>query len=122
MRVISFLVSLCSVAELASCNRHDQHDVRGAPVAIESGRSAGAFQPIAEIAAGEWRMPSGDYGNLRYSSLDSIRPSNVQNLRVITTFSTGIPNGHEGQPLVVETVALAGPPTAAMFCVVGDSV
>jgi len=101
VRVISFLVSLCSVPELASCNRLDQHDVRGAPVAIESGRSAGAFRPIAEIAAGEWRMPSGDYGNLRYSSLDSIRPSNVQNLRVITTFSTGIPNGHEGQPLVL---------------------
>jgi hypothetical protein len=28
----------------------------------------------------------------------------------------------QGQPLVVETVALAGPPTAAMFCVVGDNV
>ena len=45
-------------------------------------------------------MPTGDYGGLRYSTLDAITPANVQNLRVITTFSTGIPHGHEGQPLV----------------------
>ena len=46
-------------------------------------------------------MPTGDYAGLRYSTLDAITPSNVKNLRVITTFSTGIPNGHEGQPLVI---------------------
>ena len=28
----------------------------------------------------------------------------------------------QGQPLVVETVAFAGPPTAAMLCVVGVTV
>jgi PQQ-dependent dehydrogenase (methanol/ethanol family) len=55
---------------------------------------------IADVSGGEWRMPAGDYGNLRYSTLDTINPSNAKELRVITTFSTGIPNGHEGQPLV----------------------
>ena len=45
-------------------------------------------------------MPAGDYGNLRYSTLDTIKTTNVLNLHVITTFSTGIPHGHEGQPLV----------------------
>ena len=45
-------------------------------------------------------MPAGDYGNLRYSTLDTIKTTNVMNLRVLTTFSTGIPHGHEGQPLV----------------------
>ena len=46
-------------------------------------------------------MAAGDYGNLRYSTLDSITTANVKDLRVITTLSTGIPHGHEGQPLVV---------------------
>ena len=47
-------------------------------------------------------MPTGDYGNLRYSPLSTINTSNVQNLRAITTMSTGIPQGHEGQPLVID--------------------
>ena len=45
-------------------------------------------------------MPAGDYGNLRYSTLDTIKTTNVMNLHVVTTFSTGVPHGHEGQPLV----------------------
>jgi len=47
-------------------------------------------------------MAAGDYGNLRYSTLDAINTTNVRNLRVVTTLSTGIPHGHEGQPLVVD--------------------
>ena len=46
-------------------------------------------------------MPAGDYGNLRYSTLDSITTTNVKDLRVVTAVSTGVPRGHEGQPLVV---------------------
>jgi PQQ-dependent dehydrogenase (methanol/ethanol family) len=48
-------------------------------------------------------MPAGDYGNLRYSPLDKINTGNVTGLHVIATYSTGIPHGHEGQPLVVGT-------------------
>ena len=46
-------------------------------------------------------MPAGDYGNTRFSPLDKINTHNVQNLHVVATTSTGIPHGHEGQPLVV---------------------
>ena len=46
-------------------------------------------------------MAAGDYGSLRYSTLDAINTTNVQNLHVVTTLSTGIPRGHEGNPLVV---------------------
>lgn len=56
---------------------------------------------IAPLAAGQWTMPAGDYGNTRYSPLDKINTSNVQNLHVVATYSTGIPHGHEGGPLVV---------------------
>lgn len=56
---------------------------------------------IAPVADGEWTMPAGDYGNTRYTPLNGINTHNVQNLHVVATTSTGIPHGHEGQPLVV---------------------
>ena len=36
---------------------------------------------VAELANGTWTMPTGDYGNLRYSPLSTINTSNVKNLR-----------------------------------------
>src|SRR6185312_2657731 len=39
--------------------------------------------------------------NTRFSPLKQLTPDNVSNLRVATTVSTGVPFGHEGQPLVV---------------------
>src|SRR4029078_12647351 len=57
---------------------------------------------VAELANGSWPLPAGDYGNLRYSPPSTINTSTVQDLRGINTLSTGIPNGHEGQPLVID--------------------
>ncbi len=98
-RVLVVLLACAIAVASAGCHRlgaeaaHAPHDsVAGAPPTTHL---------VADVSRGEWRMPAGDYGNLRYSTLDTITPSNVQNLRVITTFSTGIPHGHEGQPLVV---------------------
>jgi lanthanide-dependent methanol dehydrogenase len=62
--------------------------------------SAGA-RLIAEVPNGEWRLPGGDYANTRYSPLAQINAANVANLKVLTTLSTAVPRGHEGQPLVV---------------------
>ena len=56
---------------------------------------------VAPVADGQWTMPTGDYGNTRYSPLHQINTSNVQNLHVIRKLSTGIFRGHEGAPLVV---------------------
>lgn len=56
---------------------------------------------VSPVANGQWTMPAGDYGNTRYSPLSQINTTNVQNLHVIDTMSTGIPHGHEGGPLVV---------------------
>jgi lanthanide-dependent methanol dehydrogenase len=59
------------------------------------------FHMVSPVANGQWIMPAGDYANTRYSPLDKINTGNVQNLHVVATMSTGIPQGHEGQPLVV---------------------
>ncbi|PUB91453.1 MAG: PQQ-dependent dehydrogenase, methanol/ethanol family, partial [gamma proteobacterium symbiont of Ctena orbiculata] len=37
----------------------------------------------------DWVMPNGDYAGTRYSKLDQINTSNVKDLRVAWTFSTG---------------------------------
>jgi PQQ-dependent dehydrogenase (methanol/ethanol family) len=88
----------------AACGR--THDTGGAGPAPQGGvpgvpGAPPATRLVADVSRGEWRMAAGDYGNLRYSTLDAITTANVKDLHVVTTLSTGIPRGHEGQPLVV---------------------
>ena len=52
----------------------------------------------------QWVMPTGDYANQRYSTLNQINKDNVKNLRPAWTFSTGVLRGHEGAPLVIGDV------------------
>lgn len=51
-----------------------------------------------------WVMPNGDYASTRFSALDQIDTSNVKDLQVAWTFSTGVLRGHEGGPLVIGDV------------------
>src|SRR6266705_757184 len=48
-----------------------------------------------------WAMQAGNMQNQRYSALKQINKTNVKNLRVAWTFSTGVLRGHEGGPLVI---------------------
>jgi PQQ-dependent dehydrogenase (methanol/ethanol family) len=57
---------------------------------------------VSPLPNGDWRLPGGDYANTRFSPLAQLKPDNVSNLRVLTTVSTGVPHGHEGQPLIVD--------------------
>ncbi len=54
--------------------------------------------------ANDWVMPNGNYASTRYSELDQINASNVKDLKVAWTFSTGVLRGHEGGPLVMNDV------------------
>lgn len=54
--------------------------------------------------ASDWVMPLGNYSSTRYSELDQINKSNVGDLQVAWTFSTGVLRGHEGGPLVIGDV------------------
>src|SRR5579884_3111256 len=93
------LVTLVVLAAAAGCpyflwgaKANGKADARLAPT---------NFQTISPLPDGEWTLPAGDYANTRYSPLDQINTKNVSNLKIIGTMSTGIPHGHEGQPLVV---------------------
>src|SRR5437764_12257786 len=99
---LSAIVLLTAVGGASGCGRSTAagEKLANIPQGTVPGAAPG-IHLISELAGAEWRMAAGDYGNLRYNPLDTIKTTNVKDLRVVTTMSTGIPNGHEGQPLVV---------------------
>ncbi|HSC15313.1 MAG TPA: PQQ-binding-like beta-propeller repeat protein, partial [Gammaproteobacteria bacterium] len=64
---------------------------------------AGANEEIQQLTSdpNNWATWGGNYAGTRYSTLAQIDKSNVANLKVAWTFSTGVLRGHEGGPLVV---------------------
>jgi PQQ-dependent dehydrogenase (methanol/ethanol family) len=63
---------------------------------------AAAGSVLAQTTAdGEWPMAARDHASTRYSALDQVNPSNVRNLKVAFTFSTGVDRGQEAAPVVV---------------------
>lgn len=52
----------------------------------------------------QWIMPSKDYAQTRYSTLNQINPSNAGKLQVAWTFSVGSNHGQEAAPIVVGDV------------------
>lgn len=65
-------------------------------------RTVPQIRTISPLPNGEWTLPAGDLANTRYSPLDKIDTNNVRNLRIVATATTGVPRGHEGNPLVVK--------------------
>jgi PQQ-dependent dehydrogenase (methanol/ethanol family) len=60
-----------------------------------------AAAQISTSPAGEWPMAGKDYANTRFSELQQITASNVKDLKLAFTFSTGVVRGHEAAPVVV---------------------
>lgn len=50
---------------------------------------------------GQWVRPAKEFNSTRFSSLSEITSANVNRLRVVGTFSTGVVRGHEAAPIVV---------------------
>jgi methanol dehydrogenase (cytochrome c) subunit 1 len=51
-----------------------------------------------------WVMQTKDYSATHFSEMYDINVTNVKNLKVAWSFSTGVLNGHEGGPLVVDGI------------------
>ncbi|MEI2384313.1 methanol/ethanol family PQQ-dependent dehydrogenase [Breoghania sp. JC706] len=75
-------------------------------VAVTASSFAYANDELVEMQKNpkNWVMQLGDYSSTRYSKLDQINKSNVGNLQVAWTFSTGVLRGHEGGPLVIDDI------------------
>uniref|UniRef100_P15279 Methanol dehydrogenase [cytochrome c] subunit 1 n=1 Tax=Methylobacterium organophilum TaxID=410 RepID=DHM1_METOR len=73
-----------------------------APAALSS--VAYANDKLVELSKSDdnWVMPGKNYDSNNYSELKQVNKSNVKQLRPAWTFSTGLLNGHEGAPLVVD--------------------
>jgi PQQ-dependent dehydrogenase (methanol/ethanol family) len=52
----------------------------------------------------QWGAPAGNLNLTRYSPLQNINLSNVKELQMVWSQSSGTLRGHEGQPLVIENV------------------
>src|SRR3954465_7036139 len=55
----------------------------------------------APASDGDWPMPAHDYASTRFSPLDQVNASNVKELKLAFSFSTGVQKGHEAAPIVV---------------------
>jgi lanthanide-dependent methanol dehydrogenase len=99
-RVIVLSLTLIPIILAGGCKSGGQENKRAENIPDVPGTAPG-MRLISPLPAGEWRLPAGDYANTRFTQLDQINAGNAKNLKVITTFSTGIPFGHEGQPLIV---------------------
>ncbi|PPD31745.1 MAG: PQQ-dependent dehydrogenase, methanol/ethanol family [Methylomonas sp.] len=51
-----------------------------------------------------WVMQTKDYASTHFSEMIDININNVKNLKVAWSFSTGVLNGHEGGPIVVDGI------------------
>ena len=80
--------------------------VSAAALLVASSTAGFANDSVMAIAEDptQWGIQTGDYANTRYSELDQIDTSNVGDLQVAWTFSTGVLRGHEGSPLVVDGI------------------
>ena len=63
-------------------------------------QTAQGLEPLMAKSS-NWATQAGDYANHRYSDLKQIDSSNVGQLQVAWTMSTGVLRGHEGSPLVI---------------------
>jgi len=96
----------CSLAAAAlmPVGAHAQADA--APSLAKSPAPATSSERRSMLPAGskesDWLIPGHDYGSTRYSELDKITTSNVAQLKEAWSYTTGIADGHEGQPLVVD--------------------
>ena len=55
---------------------------------------------VAEAEDGQWIMPAKNYASTRFSGLEEINTSNVANLKLDCSFSTGVLRGHEAAPII----------------------
>ena len=102
---------LAAVVGASACGRGNAAVVRQAgdttakplPAATGSAANTWALPPNATRGEpdGDWQMPGRDFAASRFSPLAEINTSNAKDLKVVTTMSTGVLHGHEGQPLVV---------------------
>ena len=95
-RLAIWIIALVAFLMVCSCN---SRTVSQAAPNTGYAEQNNLMQPGTED--GQWTISAKDYANTRFSGLDQINTSNIGNLKVAWTFSTGIDRGQEAAPIVV---------------------
>jgi PQQ-dependent dehydrogenase (methanol/ethanol family) len=107
-RILAGVVAIVVVAIIVGLTIWSGRSHRGVPATTDYGRGSAAKAIPAASASpaddGNWTMPGKDYASTRFSGLNQITAGNVGKLQVAFTFSTGITEGFEAPPLVVDNV------------------
>jgi PQQ-dependent dehydrogenase (methanol/ethanol family) len=111
MKSVKAALLLLLALVLGACDSGPEE--KQAPDAAKASATGKAMLPAFSTVAnedGQWLTPQKDYANTRFSGLSEINLSNVDQLKAVTTFSTGFVNGHEAPPLVAgDTMYLVTP-------------
>jgi alcohol dehydrogenase (cytochrome c) len=99
-RSIAYAFAAALVPSIASAQADAAPSLSKSPAPATS--SARRSMLPAGSKEGDWLIPGHDFGSTRYSELDKITTSNVAQLKEAWSYTTGIADGHEGQPLVVD--------------------
>src|SRR4051812_20720538 len=94
----SINLAALAVALTLGCGRREQPPpptTTGPPGAPPTGGLLAGVRTIAPLASAAWDTPAGDVAGTRYSTLAQIDPSNVGQLHIAGTLTTGVPRGHE---------------------------
>jgi PQQ-dependent dehydrogenase (methanol/ethanol family) len=94
------IVLILSLLSQSACRNTKSESTGEVPVNPNTQLPTGATA-ANETEDGQWLMAAKNYANTRFSGLDEINASNVGNLKVAWTFSTGVNRGQEAAPLVV---------------------
>jgi PQQ-dependent dehydrogenase (methanol/ethanol family) len=101
---VATLGTVTSLALFNGCkgsSRASEARLTPPPAGGQAAAQPGSATIPGYVDDGQWPMAAKDYANSRYSSLNEITPQNAKNLRLVSSFSTGVLRGHEAAPLVV---------------------
>jgi lanthanide-dependent methanol dehydrogenase len=94
------LILVLSLTQL-TCKNNTETSGTNPPAPLSNPKLPTGAQSADEPEDGQWLMAGKNYANTRFSGLDQINTSNIGNLKVAWTFSTGVNRGQEAAPLVV---------------------
>jgi len=116
-RYIAGIIVVSATALIASMAPHAQQQAPVVPVLepLPMPEILKQYRPISaerlrQPAAGDWPMIRRTYDGWGYSPLDQIDDDNVKRLEPAWIFSTGVANGHEAPPIVVNGVMFVATP------------
>ena len=94
------------VMQISKFARHAGKTILATSILFALSQSANANKDLDAMSKQNtnWVMQTKDYGSTHFSDMYDINVNNVKNLKVAWSFSTGVLNGHEGGPLVVDGI------------------